>query len=78
VTLEGLVESPPGSTSYAVVEIAGGQIKITPGGYATARALPLAPAPKAAAAATAAEAAAAAAAAPAAAVLATEAGAPAA
>ncbi|GBF91849.1 hypothetical protein Rsub_04954 [Raphidocelis subcapitata] len=61
VTLEGLVESPSGSTSFAVIDVSPeeGLITIAGGGYASTRALPLPPAPagRAAAAAVAAAAA---------------------
>ena len=45
VTLEGLVEAPLGSTSWAVVTVdeGAGAISIEGGGYATARKLRLAP-----------------------------------
>lgn len=45
MTLEGVVEAPPGSTSWAVVTVdeAGGWLRVEAGGYATARELRLAP-----------------------------------
>ena len=45
VTYEGLVEAPPGSNSYAIVEVGDNKISIRGGGYGASRDLKIAPAP---------------------------------